>query len=129
MKHLNTLTGVFFLEVVQAQKTNPKTTSTFPELLWQKVGMDLFEWHKLAYFTFVDYYSRFIEIARLDKAMAEAVIRRCKNIFSKHGIPEEVVINNGSQFDSNAFHRFSKEYQFCHITSSPYYPRSNGEAE
>ena len=80
--------------------------------------MDLFEWQKLTYLIIVDYYSRFIGIAKLDRATTEAVIQRCKNIFSRPGI-----------FDSNAFCRFSKEYQFCHINSSPYYPRSNGEAE
>ena len=77
----------------------------------------------------MDYYSRFIEIAKLDRATAEALIQRCKNIFSRHSIPEEVVTDKGSQFDSNAIQRFSKEYQFRHITSSLYYPSGNGEAE
>ena len=57
------------------------------------------------------------------------MIQHCKIIFSRHGIPEEVVMDNGSQFDSNAFRKFSKEYQFRHITNTPYYPRSNGEVE
>ena len=91
--------------------------------------MGLFEWQKLVYSIIVDYYSRFIEIAKLERTTAEAVIQCCKNIFSRHGIPEEVVTDNGSQFDSNAFCRFSKEYQFCYVTGSPYYPRSNGAAE
>ena len=112
----------------QAKKTEPMIPSTILELPWQKVGMDLFKWQKLAYLIIVDYYSRFIVIAKLDRT-AEAVIQRCKNIFSRHGIPEEVVTNNGSQLDSNAFRRLSKEYQFHHISSSPYYLRSNGEAE
>ena len=47
----------FFLGVVRAQKTEPMIPSTFPELLWQKVGMDLFKWQKLAYLIIVDYYS------------------------------------------------------------------------
>ena len=47
------------------------------------------------YLIIMDYYSRFIEIAQLD-GTAEAVILCCKNIFSRHGIPEEVVTNNGS---------------------------------
>ena len=111
----------FFLGVVRAQKTELRIPSTFPELPWQNVGMDLFEWQKFVYLVIVDYYSRFIEIAQLDKTTAEAVIQSCKNIFSRHGIPKEVVTNNGSQFDSNAFRKFSKEYQFHHITSSPYY--------
>ena len=119
----------FFLWVVWAQNTEPKIPSTFLELPWQKIGMDIFKWQKLAYLIIVNYYSRFIEIAQLDRTTADAVIQRCKSIFSRHCILEEVVMDNGSQFDSNAFRRFSKEYQFHHITSSPYYPRSNGEAE
>ena len=91
--------------------------------------MDLFEWQKLAYIIIVDYYSRFIKIAQMDRTSAEAVIQSCKNILSRHGIPEKVATDNGLQFDSNAVHRFSKEYQFHHIISSPYYPSSNGEAE
>ena len=90
----------------QAQKTEPMIPSTFPELPWQKVGMDLFEWQKLAYLIIMDYYSRFIEIAKLDRATADAVIQCCKSIFLKHGILKEVVTDNGSQFDSNAFRRF-----------------------
>ena len=50
--------------------------------------MDLFECKKFAYLVIVDYYSRFIKIAKLDKATAEAVIQCCKNIFSRHGIPD-----------------------------------------
>ena len=74
------------------------------------------------------YYSRFVEIAKLDGTTAEAVIQGCKNIL-RHGIPEEVVMDNESHFDSNSFCRFLQEYQFCHVTSTPYYPRSYGEAQ
>ena len=91
--------------------------------------MGLFEWQNLVYFIIMDYYSKFIEIAKLDKAMADAVIQCCKIIFWRHGIPEEFVTDNGSQFDSNVFRRFSKECQFHHVTSCPYYPRSIGEVE
>ena len=47
--------------------------STFPKLPWQKVGMDLFECQKFAYLKIVDYYSRFIKIAKLDRATADAL--------------------------------------------------------
>ena len=47
-------------------------------------------------------YNYGLEIGRPDKEMADAVILHCKNIFSRHGIPDKVVINNGLQFDSNA---------------------------
>ena len=95
--------------------------------------MDSVKWKKLAYIylIIVDYYSRFIKIhvAKLNRATTDAVIQYCKNIFSRQSIPEKVATSNGSQFDSYAFCRFSKEYQFHHLTSSLYYPRNNGEAE
>ena len=52
-----------------------------------------------------------------------------KSIFAQHGIPETLVTDNGRQFISREFKKFSKEWNFQHITSSPYYPQSNGEAE
>ena len=84
--------------------------------------MDLFEWKKLfAYLMIVDYYSRFIEIANMDRATAEVVIQRCKNIciFLRYDIPDEIVIVNRSQFDPNAFIRFSRVPVFHHVSSSP----------
>ena len=45
------------------------------------------------------------------------------------GIPEVVVSDNGPQYSVEVYARFAREYQFEHITSSPHYPQSNGEAE
>lgn len=110
----------------QVQRADP---SAFPELPWQKVGMDLFEWKKMSYLLIVDYYSRYIEIAKLTKLTAEEVIRHTKSIFARHGIPEVIVSDNGPQFSAETFTKFAQDYQFKHTTSSPYYPRSNGGAE
>ena len=77
----------------------------------------------------MDYCSRYIEIARLDHPTTTEVIVHTKSIFARHGIPEKVITNNGPQFSSNEFCRFSKTYEFEHTTSSPYFPQSNGEAE
>lgn len=57
------------------------------------------------------------------------MIRHTKSIFARHGIPELVISDNGPQYASDAYEQFSKEYQFQHETSSPYFPQSNGEAE
>ncbi len=77
----------------------------------------------------VDYFSRFIEIARLKQLTADEVITHAKSIFARHGIPESVVSDNGPQYSSEAFKQFAKDFQFEHLTSSPYFPQSNGEAE
>ena len=89
----------------------------------------MFEWKNCNYLLIVDYYSRFIEVALLSKTTAQEVIRHTKSIFARHGIPELVISDNGPQYSSDAYEQFSKEYQFQHETSSPYFPQSNGEAE
>ena len=37
--------------------------------------------------------------------------------------------DNGPQFSSNKFHKFSSGWGFGHVTSSPHYSQSNGKAE
>ena len=112
-----------------AQRPQPLIPSSLPDLPWQKVGADLFEWKGNIYLLIVDYYSRFIEIAKLSRATTEQVICHFKSIFARHGIPEVLMSDNGPQFSSKQFTEFAENYQFKHITSSPYFPQSNGEAE
>ena len=52
-----------------------------------------------------------------------------KENFARYGIPEEVVSDNGPQYSSDEFKKFSKKWAFKHTTSSPKYPQSNGLAE
>ena len=49
-------------------------------------------------------------------------------MFARHGIPE-VLRSDNSQYVSHEFSEFAKAYGFQHITSSPRFPQSNGEAE
>ena len=37
--------------------------------------------------------------------------------------------DTGPQYSSNEFKTFAESYKFSYTTSSPYYPRGNGEAE
>ena len=37
--------------------------------------------------------------------------------------------DNEPQFRAEMYKRFAEEYSFKHVTSSPYYPQGNGEAE
>jgi len=50
-------------------------------------------------------------------------------MFSHHGIPETIISDNGPQYSSQKFADFASLYNFCHVTSSPHYPQSNGQAE
>ena len=55
--------------------------------------------------------------------------RTMKVHFSRYGIPEQLVTDNGPQFVSSSFRHFTFKYDFQHATSSPHHPRSNGKAE
>lgn len=81
------------------------------------------------YLLLVDYFSRFIEVAKLTHTTSIAVIGHMKSIFARHGIPVEVRSDNGPQFSSERFQKFASEWGFVHTTSSPRFPQSNGEAE
>ena len=92
----------------QKQRAQPLVTTTFPELPWQKVATDLFEWRKENYVLIIDYYSQFIEIAQLKRTTAEEVIQHTKSIFARHGIPESVILDNGPQYSADAYKQFAK---------------------
>ena len=77
----------------------------------------------------VDHYSDFYEIDRLATIQSSPVIQANKQHFSWHGIPHSVITDNGAQFNSDLFQTLAKRYQFNHITSSPYWSQSNGQAE
>ena len=113
----------------RVQHVEPLLPSPFPSRLWEKVGTDLFEWKKSNYIVVIDYYSRYIEIAKLSSTTSLDVVRHLKSIFARHGIPNTVVSDNGPQFSSSTFSDFSKSYGFNHTTSSPRYPQANGQAE
>ena len=49
--------------------------------------------------------------------------------FSRFGVPNTLVTDNGPCFASSEFAKFVEQWNFQHITSSPRYPQSNGQAE
>ncbi|UYV84741.1 K02A2.6-like, partial [Cordylochernes scorpioides] len=113
-------------------KHEPLMPSEFPIRPWQKVGMDLFYLNGRWYLIVCDYYSRYPEISLLQNLTAQEVIGRLKSIFARHGTPETVRSDNGPQFQKvlgSEFSKFSKEWSFKHITSSPKFPQSNGFIE
>ena len=115
-------------KAMQAQK-QPLISTPLPEHPWEKLASDLFEINGNMYLLVVDYFSRYMEVQTLSTTTSAGVIRALKAIFARHGIPATLISDNGPQYSSQEFQLFAKEYHFQHITSSPYYPQSNGLAE
>ena len=116
----------------ELQNSNPKepmTCAELPSRPWSRVASDIFTLHQSNYLLTVDYYSKWPEIMKMTELSSRYVISAFKSQFSKYGIPDELVTDNGPQYASKEFKDFAKEYGFVHTTSSPLYPQSNGQAE
>ena len=100
-----------------------------PDRPWEKVGTDLFELNKKHYLVTVDYLSNFWEIDRLYDLSSRSIIRKLKSHFARYGIPSTVISDNGPQYVSEDFAKFSKRWQFDHITISPRHSQANGKVE
>jgi hypothetical protein len=77
-----------------------------------------------------DYFTKWIEDVPLKHAQDEHVISFLEtNIFSRFGIPLEIIIDNGPTFMSTKLTQFLVKLGVKHFTSSTYYPQGNGKAE
>ena len=117
-------------DLVHGCRTEPLIPSVTPERPWQIVGTNLFHLEGNTYILVVDYFSRYVEVALLMSSQSsQDAVKGVKSIFARHGMPEIVRSDNGSQYSSAEFQKFAKDWAFQSITSSPKYAQSNGEAE
>ena len=60
---------------------------------------------------------------------ATATIKVLREIFSRHGLPETIVSDNGPQFISEEFRNFRNNNGIILCKSAPYKPSTSGQAE
>ena len=60
---------------------------------------------------------------------AEKTTVELRRVFATHGLPEQLVSDNGSQFTADVFQQFLKGNGIKHVRSAPHHPSTNGEAE
>ena len=113
-----------FQNKVSREPLKPTPTTDLP---YSEVGTDIF--HFKDYLITVDYYSKFIEVDELKDLQSSTVINTLKSQFSRHGIPQKLRSDCGSQYTSQEFKRFCQDYEIIHHASSPHYQQCNGEAE
>uniref|UniRef100_A0A452IQH5 Gypsy retrotransposon integrase-like protein 1 n=1 Tax=Gopherus agassizii TaxID=38772 RepID=A0A452IQH5_9SAUR len=77
----------------------------------------------------VDAHSKWPEVSIMQSTTAESTIQKLRGLFSRFGLPEQLVSDNGPQFVSQEFQNFMKANGIHHITSAPYHPSTNGLAE
>ena len=77
----------------------------------------------------VDAHSKWIDAHIVSSTSAEATIKKLTEIFAIHGVPEQLVSDNGTGFASQEFATYTKQHDIRHTFVSPYHPSSNGLAE
>ena len=100
-----------------------------PNHPWQRIAVDLFEYDGKTYMVTSDYFSDFFKLDNLRSTTSVFVIKKPKAHFTRHGIPEQLISDNGPQFVSHDFLKFSQEWDFEHLMSSPHHSQANGKAE
>ena len=86
--------------------TEPLMSSSFPSRPWERLAMDSFELYGIVYIIVIDYYSRWIDIKRLDNMSSESIVYVLKEIFASHGIHDIIISDNGPQFNAATFHQY-----------------------
>ena len=81
------------------------------------------------YFVVIDSYSKFPEIVQMKSTTAVATVNVLREIFSRYGLPEMIVSDNGPQFISQEFKSFCNQNGIFHRTTAVYKPSTNGQAE
>ena len=107
----------------------PMQSHELPCRPWSRVSSDLFTLNSKDYIVLGDSYSDFIEVGELRGTTSSDIITFLKEQFSRHGIPDVLVTDNGPQYYSREFTEFSTAWEFKHVTSSPTHAKSNGKAE
>ena len=65
----------------------------------------------------------------MNACTSTATIKKLRQSFAVHGLPETVVTDNGTCFTSDEFSVFMRHNGIKHMQSAPYHPSTSGLAE
>ena len=102
----------------------------FPEKPWYRVHIDFAgPFMNSMFLVAVDAHSKWPEVYIMSSTTSSKTIEVLRTMFATHGLPTQIVSDNGSQLVSEEFETFLKMNGIQHLTSAPYHPRTNGLAE
>ena len=79
--------------------------------------------------TLVDYATRYPDAVPLKSITTESVAEALVDMYSRLGVPEEVLSDMGAQFVSECMAEVSRLLSLRQLTTSPYHPMCNGLVE
>ncbi|KAL4312140.1 hypothetical protein GQ457_01G021180 [Hibiscus cannabinus] len=78
----------------------------------------------------VDYVSKWVEAVATPLNDAQKVLKFLhKHIFSRFGVPREIISDEGTHFDNKLIAKTTQRYGIRHKSATGYHPQTNGQAE
>ena len=81
------------------------------------------------YFIVVNSFSKWPEVHRCKNPTTEITIKFLHELFTRFGVVDTILSDNGNQFTSREFKDFCESYQVDHVTTALFHRQSNGQAE
>nr|GEW05341.1 reverse transcriptase domain-containing protein [Tanacetum cinerariifolium] len=77
----------------------------------------------------VDYLFKWVEAKALPTKDARVVVKFIKSLFSRFGIPREIISDRGTHFYNDQFTRVTIKYVVTHRLATAYHPQTSGQVE
>ncbi|XP_055347368.1 uncharacterized protein K02A2.6-like [Paramacrobiotus metropolitanus] len=101
-----------------------------PDAPWKRDHMDFAgPYRGTMLLVVVDAMFKWPEVVQMKHATTEGVMEALLTMFSRYGVCNEVVSDNGTPFTSQQFVDFCSKYGIKHTRTPPGHPQSNGQAE
>ena len=102
-----------------------------PDGPWQRIHIDFAgPFLDDMWLVVMDTYSKWPHVLKLNNyPTSETTTSTLDDLFAMWGRPETILSDNGPQFASKTFADWCNAHSIAHLTSAPFHPASNGEAE
>ena len=96
---------------------------------WQRIHVNYCEINGQNFLLVVDSHSKWLEVLPMSSTTACATVTALRSLFTRFGLPDQVVTDNGPQFIAGVFKEFLKANMIKRTLCPPYHPSTNGLAE
>ena len=116
--------------VKKAPPKAPLHPWAWPTAPWQRVHVDFAgPFAGKMFFIVMDAHSKWPEVHIMSSTTAAKTITVLQELFTRYGLPQQLVSDNGPQFVAEEFSTFLRLNGVKHIKCAPYHPASKGAAE
>ena len=101
----------------------PTIPSVLADQLWYKVAADSFELKDKYYLLGNDYFSQYVQVAKLSCTTTPDILGHLRFMFAQHSIPDQLLSDNDLQFSAKTFSKFQGKLGFKTLCQASIYPK------